>query len=142
MPDSETLSHPKWDCQYHGVFSPPYRRQALSPEWRRHLGEVFQALAAPKKCRLEEGHLMGEHVPRLLSIPPKYAGAQVVGCIKGKAAIHIARTCMGRRKNDPGHHGWARGFSVATVGRDEAVSRDYSRPQEAEGRRLDQLDLW
>ena len=142
MPDVETLSHTKWDCKYHVVFIPKYRRKALSHELRRHLGEVFRALAEQKECRIEEGHLMGDPVPMLLSIPPKYSVAQVVGFIKGKAAIHIARTCMGRRKNDPGHHGWARGASVATVGRDEAVSRDYSRPQEAEARRLDQLDLW
>ncbi len=85
---------------------------------------------------------MADHVPMLLSIPPKYSVAQVVGFIKGKAAIHSARTFMGRRKNSTGHHFWARGYSVSTVGRDEAVIREYIRTQEAEDRRLDQLDLW
>src|SRR5881227_4128015 len=85
-----------------------------------------------------EGHLMGDHVHMLLSIPPKYSVAQVVGFIKGKAAIHIARTFMGRRKNYTGHHFWARGYYVSTVGRDEAVIREYIRTQEAEDRRLDQ----
>jgi REP-associated tyrosine transposase len=78
----------------------------------------------------------------LLSIPPKYPVAQVVGFSKGKAAIPIARPCMGRRKNYTGHHFWARGYYVSTVGRDEAVIREYSRTQEAEDRRLDQMDLW
>jgi putative transposase len=112
MPDSATLSHIKWDCKYHVVFSPKYRRKALSHEWRRHLGEVFRALAAQKECRIEEGHVMGDHVPMLLSIPPKYSVAQVGGFIKGKAAIHIARTFMGHRQNSTGHHCGARGYSV------------------------------
>ena len=142
MPDSETLSHTKWDCKYHVVFIPKYRRKALYHELRRHLGEVFRALAEQKECRVEEGHLMGDHVHMLLSIPPKYSVAQVVGFIKGKAAIHIARTFMGRRKNYTGHHFWARGCYVSTVGRDEAMIREYIRTQEAEDRRLDQMDLW
>jgi len=99
-------------------------------------------LAEQKECRIEEGHLMADHVHMLLSIPPKYSVAQVVGFIKGKAAIHIARTFMGRRKHSTGHHVWARGYSVSTVGRDEAVIREYIRTQEAEDRRLDHMDLW
>ena len=142
MPDSETLSHTKWACKYHVVFLPKYRRKALYHELRRHLGEVFRALAEQKECRIEEGHVMGEHVHMLLSMPPKYSVAQVVGFIKGKAAIHIARTFMGRRKNYTGQHCWARGYYVSTVGRDEAVIRDYIRTQEAEDRRLDQRALW
>ena len=102
MPDSETLSHTKWDCKFHVVFIPKYRRKALYHELRRHLGEVFRALAEQKECRIEEGHLMADHVHMLLSIPPKYSVAQVVGFIKGKAAIHIARAFMGRRKNSTG----------------------------------------
>ena len=91
---------------------------------------------------MEEGHVMGEHVPMLLSMPPQYSVAHVVGFIKGKAAIHLARTFMGRGKNSPGHHGWARGYDGSPVGRDEAVSREDIRPQEAEDRRLDHMDLW
>ena len=142
MPDIEPLHHTTWDGKYHGVFIPTYRRKALSHEWRRHLGEVFRALAAQKKCRIEAGHLMADHVHRLLSIPPQYSVAQVVGFLKGKAAIHIARTFRGRRQNSPGHHGWARGYSVSTVGSEEAVSRASIRTHEAEDRRLDQMDLW
>ena len=127
MPDSETLSHTKWDCKYHVVFIPKYRRKALYHELRRHLGEVFRALAEQKECRIEEGHLMGDHVHMLLSMPPKYSVAQVVGFIKGKAAIHLARTCLGRRKHARGHPGWARRYYGSTVGRDAAVLREYSR---------------
>ena len=85
---------------------------------------------------------MPDHVHVLLSVPPKYAVAQVVGFIKGKSAIHIARTFMGRRQNYTGHHFWARGYYVSTVGKDEATVREYIRTQEAEDRRLDQLGLW
>src|SRR6266699_2913675 len=106
MPDIETLSHTKWDCKHHVVFIPKYRRKALYHELRRHLGEVFRALAAQKECRIEEGHLMGDHVHMLLSIPPKYAVAQVVGYLKGKSAIHIARTYGGRQRNFAGAHFW------------------------------------
>jgi len=142
MPDSETLSHTKWDGKYHVVCIPKYRRKALSHAWRRHLGDVVRSLAAQQACRIEEGHVMADHVPLLRSLPPQYSVAQVVGFIKGKAAIHMARTFMGRRKHSTGHHCWARGYDVSTVGRDEATLRDYSRTQEAEDRRLDHLGLW
>src|SRR4029450_11984953 len=113
MPDIESLNHTTWDCKYHVVFIPKYRRKALYHELRRHRGEVFRALAAQKECQIEEGHLLADHVHLLLSIPPTYSLAQVVVCSKGKAAIHIARTFMGRRKNSTGHHCWARGYSVS-----------------------------
>ena len=142
MSDSATLSHTKWECKYHVVFIPKYRRKTLYKELRRHLGEVFRSLAEHKACRIEEGHLMPDHVHVLLSVPPNYAVAQVVGFIKGKSAIHIARTFMGRRQNYTGHHFWARGYYVSTVGKDEATVREYIRTQEAEDRRLDQLGLW
>jgi putative transposase len=139
--DYETLHHSKWDCKYHVVFIPKYRRKALFAELRRHLGEVFRTLTEQKESRIEEGHLMPDHVHMLISIPPKYAVANVVGFIKGKSAIHIARTFMERRRNFVGQHFWARGYFVSTVGRDEAVIRRYIREQEAEDKRADQLNL-
>src|SRR5215217_591000 len=139
MPDSATCNHTQWDGTYHVVFLPQYRRKALSHEWRRHLGEVFRALAEQKECRIEAGHLMADHVHMLLAIPPQDSVAQVVGFRKGTAAIHIARTCMGRRTHSPGHHVGARGSSVFTVGREEAVIREYIRTPEAEDRRLDHM---
>lgn len=98
-------------------------------------------LAGQKESRIEEGHLMPDHVHMMLSIPPKYAVSQIVGYIKGKSAIHIARTFGERKRNFVGQHFWARGFFVSTVGRDEEVIRQYIRNQEAEDRRQDQLRL-
>src|SRR5437867_13249714 len=99
MPDIETLNHTKWDCKYHVVFIPKYRRKSLYHEVRRHLGEVFRALAAQKECRIEEGQLMADHVHMLLSTPLNYSVSQVGGFIKRKAATHVARTLMGLRRN-------------------------------------------
>jgi putative transposase len=142
MEETETLRHTKWDCKYHVVFIPKYRRQALYKELRSHLGDVFRSLAQQKECRVEEGHLLPDHVHMLLSIPPKYAVAQIVGFIKGKSAIHIARTFMGRRRNYTGQHFWARGYYVSTVGREERIIREDIRKQEVEDKRLDQMGLW
>jgi putative transposase len=142
MDDVETLSHTTWECKYHVVFIPKYRRKALYGQLRKDLGEVFRRLAEQKECRVEEGHLMPDHVHMLVSIPPKYAVSQVVGYMKGKTAIHIARTYLGRRQNYAGQHFWARGYFVSTVGRDEAAVREYIQRQEAEDKRIDQLNMW
>jgi putative transposase len=93
MDEFESLSHSKWECKYHIVFIPKFRRKVLYGELRRHLGEVFRKLAEQRESRVEEGHLMPDHVHMMLSIPPKYAVSQVVGYIKGKSAIHLAG-CM------------------------------------------------
>ena len=111
-------------------------------ELRRHLGEVFRKLAEQKESRIEEGHMQTDHVHMLISIPPKYAVSQVIGFIKGKSAIHLARVYGERKRNFVGQHFWARGFFVSTVGRDERTVREYIRKQEAEDKRLDQLNLW
>ena len=94
------------------------------------LGEVFRELARQKESRVEEGHLMPDHVHMMLAIPPKYAVSQVVGYIKGKSAIHLARVYGERKRNFVGQHFWARGYFVSTVGRDEAMIREYIRNQE------------
>ncbi|WP_316204978.1 MULTISPECIES: IS200/IS605 family transposase [unclassified Bradyrhizobium] len=142
MDDLESLSHSKWECKYHVVFIPKYRRKVLYGELRRHLGDVFRRLAMQKECRVEEGHLMPDHVHMMLSIPPKYAVSQVVGYIKGKSAIYLARVYAEKKLNFTGQHFWARGYFVSTVGRDETVIREYIKKQEAEDVRLDQLNLW
>ena len=142
MDEYGSLSHTKWECKYHVIFIPKYRRRALYGQLRRHLGEVFRKLAAQKESRIEEGHLMSDHVHMMIAIPPKYAVSQVVGFIKGKSAIHLARTYGERSRNFVGQHFWARGYFVSTVGRDEQVIRDYIRHQEEEDKRLDQLQLW
>jgi len=106
------------------------------------LGEVLRKLAAQKESRIEEGHLMPDHVHMMIAIPPKYAVSQVVGFIKGKSAIHLARSYGERSRNFVGQHFWARGYFVSTVGRDEEVIREYIRHQEEEDKRLDQMQLW
>ena len=123
MDKYESLNHTAWDCKYHVVFIPKCRRRTLYYQLRQHLGEVFRKLAAQKECRVEEGHLMPDHVHMMLSIPPKYAVSQVVGFIKGKSAIHLARVYGERKRNFVGQHFWARGYFVSTVGRDESYGR-------------------
>ena len=138
----ESLNHTKWDCKYHVVFIPKFRRKALYGELRRHMGELFHELARQKDCRIEEGHLMADHVHMLLSIPPKYSVSQVVGFLKGKSAIHVARTYSGRKRNFVGQHFWARGYMVSTVGRDEATIRKYIQEQEQNDKRHDQQEMF
>ena len=142
MDESQSLSHAKWECKYHVVFIPKCRRQTLYVELRRYLGEVFRRLAQQKESRIEEGHLMPDHVHMMIAIPPKYAVSQVVGYIKGKSAIHLARVYGERKRSFVGQHFWARGYFVSTVGRDEAVIRAYIRAQVEADKKLDQLMLW
>jgi len=142
MDDYESLKHTKWECKYHVVFIPKCRRKKLYQQLRQHLGEVFRQLALQKESQILEGHLIVDHVHRLISIPPKYAVAQVIGYIKGKSAIHLARTAGGRQRNFTGEHFWARGYFVSTVGRDEKAIREYIQRQEQEDRRLDQMKMF
>jgi len=142
MNEQQSLSHTVWDCKYHIVWIPKYRKKSLYKELRRYVGSVLKDLANRKESRIEEGHLLSDHIHVLISIPPKYSVSQVVGFIKGKSAISIARNCMGRRKNFTGQKFWARGYHVSTVGYDEEVVRDYIRHQEDEDRRIDQLELY
>jgi len=141
MRQVNSLNHTRWECKYHIVFIPKYRRKTLFGQIRRELGEVFHRLARQKESLIEEGHVMPDHVHMMISIPPKYAVAQVVGYIKGKSAIHIARQFAGKTRNYVGQHFWARGYFASTVGRDEVVIRNYIRHQEAEDRRIDQMKL-
>jgi len=109
MEEIESLSHTKWECKYHVVFIPQYRRKTLYGELRQHLGEVFRKLATQKESRIEEGHLLPDQVHMMIAIPPKYAVSQVIGFIKGKSAIHLARVYGERKRNFVGQHFWARG---------------------------------
>ena len=122
------------------VFIPKYRKKAIYGGLREQLGEVLRQRALHRESRVEEGHLLVDHV-HMLSIPPNYSVAQVVGYRKGKRAIHIARALADRSRNFVGQHFWARGSFVATVGRDEQVIREYIQQQEREDRRLDRLPM-
>ena len=139
MSNYRKLQHTEWDCKYHVIFIPKYRRKVLYGTIREQLGEIFRRLARQRECEIEEGHLVADHVHMMISIPPKHSVSQVVGYIKGKSAIHIARQFSGRRRNFTGQHFWARGYFVSTVGRDEEVIRQYIQNQEAEDQRQDQL---
>jgi len=123
------------------VFIPKCRRKVLYQGIRQELGTVFRSLAEQWECKVEEGHLMPDHVHMLLSVPPKYSVSNVMGFIKGKSAIHIARVYAGRRRNFVGQHFGARGYWVSTVGKNEAAVRQYIQNQEKEDKRLEQLEL-
>ena len=142
MDDIRNLNHTKWECKYHLVWIPKYRKKTLYVQLRKYLGETFRDLAQQRECDILEGHLLPDHVHVLISIPPKYSVSQVVGYLKGKSAIQIARTFMGRKKNFTGQHFWARGYFVSTVGTDEETVREYIRQQEQEEIRLDQLSMF
>ena len=124
------------------VFIPKCRRRTLYSELRQHLGEVFKELARQNESWVEEGHLMPDHVHMMLSIPPKYSVSQIVGYIKGKSAIHLARVYGEKKRNFVGQHFWARGYFVSTVGRDETAIREYIRNQEKVDEKLEQMKLW
>jgi putative transposase len=111
----QSLSHSKWDCKYHVVFVPKRRRKAIFGQTRKQLGPIFHALAQQKECQIIEGHLMPDHVHMCIAIPPKHPVASVIGFLKGKSAIAMARLC-GRERNFTGEHFWARGYAVSTVG--------------------------
>jgi len=141
MKGYQSLSHTRWDCKYHVVFIPKRRKQKVFGALRTHLGEIFKELAQHKESQVVESHLMSDHVHMCISIPPKYAVSNVVGYMKGKSAITIARKFGGRQRNFTGEVFWARGYFVSTVGLDEEVVRAYIRDQEDEDERLDQMKL-
>lgn len=140
MRDYQSLNHTRWDCKYHVVYIPKKRKKKLFGALRRHLGALFHELALHKESTIVEGHVMPDHVHMCISIPPKYAVSNVVGYIKGKSAILIARQ-FGKRRNFTGQAFWARGYYVSTGGLDEAMIRTYLRNQELEEERHEQLKM-
>ncbi len=142
MHEWETLSHVKWECKFHVVFIPKYRRRILYGSVRRRIGEILRDLCVQKGVGLLEGHAMPDHVPMLLSIPPKHSVAFTVGFLKGKSAVRIHREILKERRMT-GLHFWATGYCVSTVGLDEQRVREYVRNQEKRDRLADgQPDLW
>jgi putative transposase len=127
-----SLAHSRWECKSHVIFVPKRRRRQLDGQIRRSLGTIFPALARQKDCQISEGHVMPDHVHLCIAIPPKYAGAQVIGCLKGKRAIVIAGQFGGKERNFTGEHCWARGYAVSTVGFELEQVRAYIRAQEDE----------
>ena len=126
----ESLSHSKWDCKYHLVFVPKHRKKVLYGKVRRYLAQVFHDLAAQKGCKIIKGNMVQDHVHMLIAIPPKHSVAEVVGYIKGKSAIAVARQFGNKKKNFNGEKLWARGYAVSTVGFEEEQIRSYIKHQE------------
>ena len=129
MHDWQSMSHVRWDCKYHVVIVPKYRKKLLFGKLRGQIGPIFRELCRQKGIELLEGHVMPDHVHMCLSIPPKYSVAYTLGFLKGKSAIRIHRQHE-RSKRVWGMHFWARGYCVSTVGLDEAMIRQYVREQE------------
>ena len=141
MRDWQSQSHVKWYCKYHVVFVPKYRRRAIYGTLRRQIGKILGELCRQAGIELVEGHAMADHIHLCLSIPPKFSVAHTVGFLKGKSAIRIHRQFLGQRRNFSGLHFWTRGYCVSTIGLDEQVIRQYIRNQEAEEKRLEQMQL-
>jgi len=141
MRDYASLAHTRWDCKYHVVFVPKKRKKLIYGTLRVHLGETFHQLAKQKGVKIVEGHLMPDHIHMCISVPPKFSVSNVVGYLKGKSAIAIARQFKGKQRNFNGEHFWARGYFVSTVGLDEGMVREYIRHQEATDESRDQLQF-
>ena len=138
----DNIKHTTYECKYHIIFIPKYRRKSLYINLRQYLGEIFRDLATQKECKIIEGHICIDHVHILISIPPKYSVSQIIGFIKGKSAIGIARNFIGVKRNFTGQSFWAREYFVSTIGRDEEMIQEYIRKQEVEDERLEKLDLF
>jgi len=141
MDDYLSLSHTRWECKYHVVLVPKCRRKVLYGQIQKELGRTLAELARHKESRIEIGSMQADHIHMVISIPPKYSVSQVIGYIKGKSAIHIARTYAAKKRNFVGEQFWARGYYVSTVGKDEQKIKEYVRHQQAEDTRIEQLRL-
>ena len=136
----ESLHHTRWECKYHVVWIPKCRKKVLYGQLRRELGRVLRELATQKESEVIQGTLKPDHVHMVVSIPPKYSVSQVLGYVKGKSAIWVART-TGSKRNFVGQNFWARGYCVSTIGLDEETIRAYVRSQEEADKKSDQLKL-
>ncbi len=139
MHDWRSLSHVRWECTYHVVIVPKYRKKVFFGKARGRIGEIFKDLCKQRGVELIEGHAMPDHIHLCLSIPPKYSVSNTVGFLKGKSAVRIHRELQGQRRMT-GLHFWATGYCVSTVGLDEQVIRQYIREQEELQRRKGETD--
>ena len=141
MKTPDSIAHTTWICKYHVVWIPKYRKKQLFGLIRTELAPVMKELARQKESEILQGALMPDHVHMLIAIPPKYAVSSVIGYIKGKSAIYIARNFRGKKRNFVGESFWARGYFVSTIGLDEGMMRNYIKNQEKEDKRIEQLSL-
>ena len=141
MKTPDSIAHTTWICKYHVVWIPKYRKKQLFGLIRTELAPVMKELARQKESEILQGALMPDHVHMLIAIPPKYAVSSVIGYIKGKSAIYIARNFRGKKRNFVGEYFWASGYFVSTIGLDEGMIRNYIKNQEKEDKRIEQLSL-
>ena len=141
MKTPDSIAHTTWICKYHVVWIPKYRKKQLFGLIRAEFAPVMKELARQKESEILQGALMPDHVHMLIAIPPKYAVSSVIGYIKGKSAIYIARNFRGKKRNFVGESFWARGYFVSTIGLDEGMIRNYIKNQEKEDKRIEQLSL-
>ena len=141
MKTPDSIAHTTWICKYHVVWIPKYRKKQLFGLIRTELAPVMKELARQKESEILQGALMPDHVHMLIAIPPKYAVSSVIGYIKGKSAIYIARNFRCKKRNFIGESFWARGYFVSTIGLDEGMIRNYIKNQEKEDKRIEQLSL-
>ena len=141
MKTPDSIAHTTWICKYHVVWIPKYRKKQLFGLIRTELAPVMKELARQKESEILQGALMPDHVHMLIAIPPKYAVSSVIGYIKGKSAIYIARNFRGKKRNFVGESFWARGYFVSTIGLDEGMIRNYIKNQEKGDKRIEQLSL-
>ena len=130
MKDKRSQAHVKWECKYHVVILPKYRRKTIYGSLRRRVGEILRDLCRQKSIDLEEGKAMPDHIHMLLSIPPKYSIAVAIGYLKGKSTIRIHRQLVKTKGTLFGRSFWARGYFVSTVGIDEVQIQQYIKEQE------------
>ena len=128
MEKFESLSHVRWECKYHVVFIPKYRRKAIYGKLRAGIGRILRDLCEQKEVEVLEGHALADHIHLCLKIAPKYSVSYIIGFLKGKSAVRIHRELLHERRMT-GLHFWAAGYWVSTVGRDEATVRRYIREQ-------------
>jgi putative transposase len=140
MHEWQSLSHVRWECKYHVVLVPKYRRRVVYGRLKRQIGGILRELCRQKGVELLEGHSMADHVHLCLSIPPKYSVAHTIGFVKGKSAVRIHRDLL-RERRMTGLHFWAPGYCVSTVGLDEQRIRQYIREQEKLETGQGELDL-
>lgn len=138
---ANSLSHTKWLCKYHIVFTPKYRRKIIYNKYRESLVTIFKQLCSYKGVEIIEGHLMPDHVHMLVSIPPKLSVAQFMGYLKGKSALMMFDKHANLKYKFGNRHFWAEGYYVSTVGLNEETIRKYIREQEAHDIALDKLSV-
>ena len=141
MKEWQSSAHVKWECKYHIVIVPKYRRKVLFGKTRKQIGKILRQLCRQKGVEILEGNAMPDHIHMVLSIPPKYSVAMVVGYLKGKSAIQIHREMLGVKKGFTGKSFWSRGYCVSTVGLDEKTVREYVKNQDEHDKCQDELDF-